>query len=389
MLSGFRTVVIVVALVAVGAIFSAWINSDADSPQVTISNPQTLTIRPAILASGRLAHESSVNLSSEVIGKVTEILVEEGERVEAGQLVLRIDDEAVSAAVEQNQAAVRLQEIDIERKRLRIENLKRRQERNVRLFETNMMGEDAFEASTLEFQMAEVDFRSTEETLIQSRAALQQSLDRLEKTRVRTPIDGVVTSLDIEVGETAISSTTNIPGSGLMTISDPMSIQTEVFVDEADVANIAVGQPARVVAIAYPNEPLEGKVKYIANLARVEQGRQGLTFLVEIAIDDDRATELQPGMSCRAEIFTSSRDDVLAVPIESVIIDDESGDSVKHFVYVNREESAQRVDVEIGISDDRYQEIVSGLTPTDDVITGPARILRVLKDGDSVSVQTE
>ena len=104
------------------------------------------------------------------------------------------------------------------------------------------------------------------------RAQLEQAKDRLAKTSVYSPIDGRVTSLDIEVGETAISSTTNIPGSTLMTIANPASILTEVNVDEADIAKIDAGQAARIYAIAYPDQPVDG----VGRLdRRVREGRGG------------------------------------------------------------------------------------------------------------------
>ena len=149
------------------------------------------------------------------------------------------------------------------------------------------------------------DLKSSRERLAQAQAQLEQVNDQLSKTRIVSPIDGVVTSLDIKVGETAIASSTNIPGSSLMTIANPQSIYTEVLVDEADIANLAVGQRTEIVAIAYPDEPIHGIVRYIANTAKTEPNRQGLSFTVEIDILESGGVVLRPGMSCRAEIFTA------------------------------------------------------------------------------------
>ncbi|MEM7097691.1 MAG: efflux RND transporter periplasmic adaptor subunit [Pseudomonadota bacterium] len=352
---------------------------------VELASPDMRPIRTSVLASGSLAHENEVTLTAEVIGRVTGVYVEEGETVAAKQLVLRIDDEALAAQVAQSEASVRVQEIDIERAQLRVENLRRRWQRTQKLYEQELIDERSFEDAEHDFRVAEVDLRSARERLVQTQAALQQFQDQQNKTRVRAPIDGVVTSLDIELGETAISSTTNIPGSGLMTIADPSNIMTEVYVDEADVADIQLGQPAEIVAIAYPEQPLQGEVQFIANTAKHETHRQGLSFLVRIAITDTNGIKLRPGMSCRAAIFTGGQDEVLSVPVQAVVVEqDITTREQEEYVFVMREGRARKVPVETGLSDDAFQEILSGLEVLDDIITGPARTLRRLRDGDLV-----
>jgi HlyD family secretion protein len=343
------------------------------------------SIQSSVLASGRLAHEEEVQLTTEEIGRVAEVLVKEGERVMRGQLLLRIDDETHVAAVEQSAAQVRLQDIAIERQRLRLDSLRTQWERQQRLFERGLIDQDSYDLMTNELALAEVDLRSSREQLSQARAQLEQAEDRLRKTRVYAPIDGIVTSLDIKAGETAISSTTNVPGSTLMTIANPDSIHTEVNVDEADIANIEVGQRANVYAIAYPDRPIKGVIDSIAVSAKVAEGAQGLSFAVKIRLDPPEGFRLRPGMSCRAEIFTSIRDDILAVPIQAIQVEeDRTRSSTAYSVYVFRDGQVRRVQVEVGISDDAYQEIAAGLDAGDQIVIGPDRILRTLEDGERV-----
>ncbi|MEM1191069.1 MAG: efflux RND transporter periplasmic adaptor subunit [Pseudomonadota bacterium] len=377
--------VLVIAVPVVSRLVDA-----SNAKLVDAEQPGLRPIRPSILASGHLAHEEEVHLSSEVIGKVTRLLVEEGDRVDAGDLVLTIDDEAFSAQVAQNLASVRLQEIDIERRRLALANLERRHARSQSLYEQELLDEDAFEAIDYELNLARVDLTASQERLVQARATLEQFQDQLDKTQVEAPISGVVTSLDIEVGETAITSTTNIPGSGLMTIADPETIITEVFVDEADIADIDLGQQAEVVAIAYPDRPLEGTVEFVANTAKVEEGRNGLSFLVKIRITDNRGIRLRPGMSCRAAIFTETEDQVLTVPLRAVITEEDlSTKAQSHFVYVDRAGSAAKIAIEIGMADDEFQEVTQGLGEDDFVVVGPSRVLRRLNEGDAITYKTD
>ena len=344
------------------------------------------SIESSVLASGRLVHEEEVQLSTEEIGKVTEIFVAEGDHVTQGQLVLQIDDQRHRAAVEQQEALVRMQEIAIQRQQLQINNLRTQWERTRQVYERNLIDEDTYVNATNALEVAEVDLRSSGESLEQARAQLEQTQDRLAKTRAYSPIDGTVTSLDIKVGETAISSSTNIPGSSLMTIANPKSIHTEVNVDEADIASIEVGQRARVFAIAYPDNPVDGVVDSIAISAKVAEGQQGLSFAIKIRLLEPEKITLRPGMSCRAEIFTATKDDVLATPIQAILVEEDlTLDETRRHAFVNRDGTAVRVAVEVGLSDDSYQEVKSGLKEGDEVITGPDRVLRALEDGDRVA----
>ncbi len=346
------------------------------------------SIQSSVLASGKLVHEEEVKLTTEEIGRVTAIYVEEGAHVTKGQLVLQIDDQRHRAAVEQNEASVRMQEIAIQRQQLQLENLRTQWDRMKGLHDRQLIDEDSFVTATNNLEIAEVDLRSSRESLSQARALLEQQTDRLAKTSVYSPIDGTVTTLDIKVGETAISSSTNIPGSSLMTIANPDSIITEVNVDEADIANIDVGQKARVFAIAYPEQPVEGVVDSIAVSAKVATGQQGQSFAVKIKLLDPEKITLRPGMTCRAEIFTATKDQVLAVPIQAVLVEEDLAQArTLRYAFVKRGGNAVRVPVEVGLSDDSYQEITSGLNEGDEIVVGPDRVLRALEDGDRVVVR--
>ncbi|MCB1670356.1 MAG: efflux RND transporter periplasmic adaptor subunit [Gammaproteobacteria bacterium] len=351
--------------------------------EVEVATLSKRVISPSILASGFLAHDEEVLLSSEIIGKVSELLVEEGDRVRRGQLVLQVDDRNLLAGLEQGEAAVRLNSIDIERQDLRIENLRRQFERTRSLYERNMVGDEEYDTLANQLALAEIDLKSAQERLLQAQAQLDQITDQLSKTKIVSPLDGVVTSLDIKVGETAIASSTNIPGSSLMTIANPDSIYVEVLVDEADVATIAVGQRTEIVAIAYPDQPMQGVVRYIANTAKVEAGRQGLTFTVKIDITDSGDVILRPGMSCRAEIFTRQDREVTAVPIEAILFEEDRSElRSEHFLFVNDNGVARKTQVEVGLSDDQYQELTTEIDGDIEIVVGPNRELRHLLDGD-------
>lgn len=387
--------IIILVLIAIGAsgltgILPISISLSPAEKLVLVEGISNRVISPSILASGFLAHEEEVMLSSEVIGKVAELFVEEGEPVSAGDLVLRVDDKNFLAGLEQSEAAVRINSIDIERQKVRVENLERQFQRSEALFGRDLIGEEEYESLRNQLDLARIDYLSSQERLAQSNAQLDQVLDNLSKTQIISPIDGVVTSLDIKVGETAIASSTNIPGSSLMTIANPSSIYTEVLVDEADIANIRVGQKAEIVAIAYPDEPMQGTVRFIANTAKIAQGRTGLSFVVKIDIEDPGEVTLRPGMSCRAEIFTQDDRLVTAVPIEAVLFEEDKAENRSdHFIFLNNQGVAKKTKVEVGLSDDEFQELLSEIDSDVNVIVGPNRELRNLVDGDRIGELVE
>lgn len=393
---------VVVALVAL-AYFKS--NSAGEVFQVNLANAEIQEIKSSILASGTLIYKEQVQLRSEVIGQVSEVLIEEGDQVSQGQVLMRLEPRTFAADVEQQAAYVRIQTIAIERQEKQLENIASQWQRNLNLYERKMIGQDAFELIDNQYALAKIDLRSRGEALLQAQATLDKAQERLDKTEFRSPINGVATSVDIKVGETAISGTTNIAGSNLITVADPSSILVEVEVDEADIANIELDQRADIYAVAFPDTALSGVVKTIATSAKRTDRRQGLSFTVKILLDGNDDIAIRPGMSCRAEIYTNMKGDTVAVPIQAIVFEDETEDSVnldteqdedsvsvgassvavsKSFVFIMVDGLAVKREVELGISNDQLQEIISGLEVGEQVITGPARILSKLKEGSTV-----
>ena len=380
-----------VAVLLVGVPFIAKLTRGSDAKEVEVQTVELKLIKSSILASGTLAYREQVQLRSEVIGQVTELHVEEADRVKKGDLVIILDPKTYQAQVEQAEARVRIQEIAIERQRLLIKTLADRFERQETMFAKNLVDEDSYEAIESELSLARVDLRSLQESLLQARAALDQSEELLAKTRIRSPIDGVVIQIDIKEGETVIAGTTNIPGSTMMVIADPSETLTEVQVDEADIAQVRVGQSADIFTAAYPDTPLAGTVQSIASVARKEPGQASLFFLVKILLDEQDTMIIRPGMSVRADIYTQSSEETLAVPVQAVLYDEDPGEDdepadqkEQTYVFVMEDGKAVRKAVKTGISSDSDQEIVAGLEPGEVVIFGPFRVLRSLQDGEAV-----
>ncbi len=382
-----------IAVLVVGLSVVSKMTGGSKAKQVEMAQVELKPIKSSILASGTLAFRQQVQLRSEVIGQVVEVHVEEADPVTKGDRVITLDPESYQAQVDQREAQVRMQRIAIERQRLLIENLEERYQRQKTLFESKLVDEDSFEILQNQLDLARVDLRSSQESLTQAEAALNQSQELLNKTRIRSPIDGIVIQVDVKEGETVIAGTTNIPGSTMMIIADPSETLTEVQVDEADIANVREGQRADVFPAAHPDTPMAGTVQSIASVARQAPGQQSLSFLVKILLDEQEDIKVYPGMSVRADIYTQTSEETLAIPVQAVRYDEEvkldeeqdtKGGDEKAFVFVVEDGTAVRREVKTGISSDSDIQILEGVEADEQVVTGPFRTLRNLADGDEV-----
>ena len=382
-------VFVAIGVLVVAAAVLSKLRGGGEAKEVEFAAAEYRLIKSSILASGTLAFREQIELTPEVIGQVVRVHVEESDPVRKGDLVITLDPKSYQAQVDQASARVRMQFIAIERQRLLIDNLEDRFERQESMFEKKLVDEDSFERLQNELSLARVDLRSYQESLSQAQAALNQADELLAKTVIRSPIDGIVIQIDVEEGETVIAGTTNIPGSTMMVIADPSETLTEVRVDEADIAQVEIGQQADIYAAAYPDTALVGTVQSIAAVARQTPGQQSLSFLVKILLDEQDELKIRPGMSVRADIYTQSAEETLAVPVQAVLYDESSGEeddpsADQPYVFVAEDGKAVRRDVKTGISSDSDQEILEGLEDGEQVIAGPFRTLRNLREGDPV-----
>jgi len=353
---------------------------------VDIAPAAAQEVRPSILASGLLAFEVEVNLTAEVLARVASIAVQEGDVVEQGQLLMRLDPETYNNVITREEAGVRQNRISIERQRAVVALRRQQYERSQKLAASNLIDRNRLDEDRNQFVLAEADLKSAEEALARAIATLGDAREQRGKTEIRAPIKGRIVSLPIKVGEVAIPSTASLAGAQLMKIADTSAIQAEVKVDEGDIAKISLGQSADVFAAAYQETALKGKVTKIA-LAPTVDG-QGRSYRVTLALTPPAELQLRSGMSARAVIFLGNGQRSLAVPVEAVITENPERDVVKRYVWLDRDGKARKVEVGVGLSDDRWETITSGIKEGDRVITGPSRALRRLKDGDAVR-QTE
>lgn len=376
---------IVVAVVALPLAIKSLRGESRTGVEVVLASEQD--IRPSILASGLLAYLDEVNLTAELVAKVEEILVKEGDRVEKGQLLLRLDPETYRNAIEREEASQRQSKISIERQRLALALAETRLKRGEELLGRQMIGQADHDDLRNARDLASVELRSSQESLRRAEAILSEAREQLQKTDIRAPIGGTIVALPIKVGETAIPSTMSLAGASLMKIADTSAIQAELKVDEADIARIRMGQQAEVVAAAHQDTPLQGKVAQIALAPSLEPGSQGRSYQVDVLLEVPEDLGLRSGMSARADIFLGDGGKTLAVPVEAVVTEESEDGPVKRFVWVDRDGSAHKVEIETGLSDDRWEAVTSGLETGDRVIVGPAKTLRILREGAAIDAK--
>lgn len=381
---GIVVLIIVIVGFAVGS-------GGSDAPAVTTATVKPHNIKSSVLASGKFSYKEQVELRAEVSGRIIALPVEEGEHVKKGDVVARINPRTYQANVDKQQARVAMQKYGINEAKLKLKNIKREWQRNTTLYNQGLIDANSYDKITNQYHLAQVALSTAKKNLNLSQAQLDFTQEQLGKTVIRSPLTGIVTSLNVKVGESVIPGTTNIVGSALMTIGDPSALLAKVYVDEADIAHIATGEKAEVVSTAYPDATLSGSVKFVAPSAMTIPGQQGQGFEVKIRINQTDKLDVRPGMTCRAEIYTRSTKDTLAVPVGAILFSQQSGKQSKSlfsaagaYVYVVKNGKAERRDIKLGISSNTWQQVKSGLEKGDKIITGPYQILHSLTPGASV-----
>ena len=383
-------VAVVILIVVVGSL------GHRDSgPLVQVNKVQARTVRASILAGGVLSYLDPVELKPEVIGRITEIPVREGQRVHAGEVVLQLDPQVYAAAVKQAQAAVLQSQTLIDSQKLTVLNLQRQVARQRALYKRGMVDANTFENLQSQYEIAQEQLASQRQAERIAQAQLNQAQQNLAKTVIRSPIDGVVTSLPVKVGET-VTAGTNILGSTLMNIANPAQIIAKLQVDEADIANVRLGAEADIHAVSFPQASLKGKVVFIASsvtqATTTAQASGARNFEVKVALQGKDLPHILPGMSCRAEIFTRSAPHALAVPVQAVLYDNTPGKSGLDssngaYVFVVRDGKVHKTAVVTGLSSDTWQAIDKGLKAGSEVVSGPYQTLHGLGDGQTVHTE--
>lgn len=406
-----------VALLATAAVLGSN-GSRATGIEARVEGIERRNLVQTVTASGNVRARRKVDISSDISARVTEMLVEEGEEVTAGQVLLRLDPTRFQASLSRSQAALLQAQAQVAQARANYLQAQRNAQRlaDLRARDSLLVSLQDVENAQTQEEVQRSLLESAEYGVSQSQAAVEESQDNVSKTIIRAPMAGRVTRLNVEEGETVIVGTMNNPGSLVLTVSDLSVMEVVLEVDETDVPDIELGDSATVELDAFPGREFAGLVTEIGNSAirspSVSAGTgQTPTIDFEVVVTlQDPAVELRPDLSATADLVTATRDDALSIPIIALTVrelspdsaatagasgssdaspagaDDASADAPMEVegAYVLREGIVAFMPVEIGIVGQEYFEVVSGLAEGDSVVSGPYQIVRTLSDGDRI-----
>ena len=357
-----------------------------------------------VTASGNVRARRKVDISSDISARVTELLIDEGEDVEEGQILLRLDPSRYEAAVNRSQANLMQSRAAVAQSRANFIRAERDADRKESLWSRDslLVSRQEVENARTDLEVQQSLFQSAEFGVSQARAALDEAQDQLSKTVIEAPMAGRVTRLNVEQGETVIVGTMNNPGSLVLTVSDLTVMEVVLEVDETDVPQITLGDRATVDLDAFPDLEFPGEVTEIGNSAirppsQVAGTGQTPTIDFEVVVTLwDPPAELRPDLSATAEVVTDTRADQLSIPIIALTLreDEEAQGTAGNSrggaadpiegVFVIREGQAYFTPVQVGIAGQEYFEVISGLSLGDSVVSGPYQVVRTLEDGAAV-----
>ncbi len=379
-------------------------------------------ITEIVSSNGKIQPEVEVSISPEVAGEVIEVMVNEGDKVKEGDVLIKINPDLLESARDRINAALNSSRANLANAKARQAQAKARLinaeatfKRNKSLWDQKAISEAEYDAALSAFEVAKADLEAAKQSVSaaefnvqSSRAALKEADNNLLRTVIRAPMDGTVSMRDVEPGERVVG-TAQMAGTEVMRIADLTAMEVNVEVNENDIVRVGIGDTADIEVDAFLDRIFKGVVTEIANSSNNANAAAAMgtdqvtTFDVKIRIlrssyddliDTSRThlSPFRPGMSAVVNINTDRVFDVMRVPIQSVTLREDTSvadglDKLKECVFLIDGKKARLVFVESGIQDKEFIEIKSGLSMEDKVVTGPySAISTRLKDGKSIEV---
>lgn len=394
-----RTKIIIgaVAVVVAGGATLGLVRRDKDVTGVTFGKVDRIDLTSKVTSNGRLDAKRKVDLSANIMGQIVNLAVREGDAVKKGDFLLQIDQKQWAATAQGAAASMQALFSDRDAASANAADAQRNFERAQRNYKDKIIPLADMQRMRSLLDAANASVAAIERRIDQARANLAAANDTLSKTTIRAPMDGIVTALPVHEGEVAVIGTMNNPGTKLLTIADMSVVEAVLEVDETDIPAVKVGQHANVTIDAYPNKTFSGTVTEVGSspipLTGQTSGSQAVNFEVKVQIEKP-PPDVRPGFSCSADTTTGTRTKALAIPIQALVVREKPASKAgkpqdEEGVFVNNGGVVKFVPVKTGLSGDSNIEIVSGLQAGQQIVTGPFRALREIKDGSKVKEQKE
>jgi HlyD family secretion protein len=399
-----KIIIVVIVLILIGGITTASIRSKSkEGTPVTFGKVERLDLTSKVSANGQIDAQRKVDLSANVMGQIVNLAVREGDVVKKGDFLLQIDRKQLTASAEGAEASVRALFSDRDGARATLAEAQLTYQRARNNFEQKIIPAAELDRARAALDSARSNVASIEQRIQQARSNVTAARDTLSKTTMTAPMAGIITALPVEEGEVAVIGTMNNAGTKLLTIADMSVVEAVMEVDETDVPNVKVGQRATVTIDAYPNKTFEGKVTEVGSSPMTANGAgsggEAVNFEVKIQLTNPPAG-VRPGFSASADIITGTRSKALSIPLQALVVREKpSADNApktqvvkaqeEEGVYVHKDGKVEFVGVSTGLTGDTNIEITKGLTEGQQIVTGPFRALRDIKDGSKVREQKE
>lgn len=431
-----RIGLIVIVLIVIGLVIArkqGWLGSP-EGTKVTIESVSINSITETVSANGKIQPEIEVKISPDVSGEVVELFIKEGDPVKKGDLLARIDPKIYASNYDRILAGLNSQKASLANANARVAqveaqfiNAKSAYDRNDMLWKEKAISASEFDAARAAFEVARAEVTAAEETVKSAEysvksaeASVKEAAENLYKTSIYAPVDGTISKLNVEKGERVAGASQFSSGTEILRIANLAIMEVIVSVNENDIVRVSLNDTAMVEVDSYLNRKFKGIVTQIATSANIVgvSADQVTNFDVKVRMLPDSYTDLmeksaspfRPGMSATVDIQTTSADNVLTIPIQSVTTRQDSTDKktdvtenqntdeqnnvvkkqnepIQEYVFVVEDETAKLRKVKTGIQDNTNIHILEGLSEGEKVISGPYRaISRTLKDGDKVVV---
>jgi HlyD family secretion protein len=415
---------IVVLAILAAAATSEVLRSDRGI-EVRVDTVQKREIVSTITATGQVRARRQVNISSDVMGRVTRLTVEEGDEVQAGEVLLTVDPTQIQAQLSRARATLSQAQAQVTQQRANLDQAERELARLQGIIQQDpdLVSRQSVDDAQTRVEVQRALLTSSSYGAEQAEAGVRETEDQLEKTTIRSPIAGRVVRLNIEEGETAVVGTMNNPGSLLLTIADLSTVEAVMAVDETDVPKISVGDSAVVELDAFPDQLFAAEVTSIGNSAIQGSQNQGsqaqgnVDFEVILTLLDP-PNDLRPDLSATADIIVNRVLDAPSVPIISVVTRSPSGEAANasanasvdeddadegpaspiarsqqarpvEGVFIVREGRAVWTPVTLGLTGQEHFEVLSGVEVGDTVVSGPYQTIQDLADGTEVRATSD
>jgi HlyD family secretion protein len=407
---------IIIALVGIPLALSA-AKKGNKATEVRIEKVSRRDLVSTVTASGRIDAKTSVEVSADITGRITNIAVKEGDLVQKGQFLLQIDPTIYQAAVSRAEALVASSQAQMVQTQATVDQAQRALTRAQELQRSgsSLISPEAVEQAQTAFDVATANNNSSRAQVEQARAGLQEARDNLSKTRLVAPMAGRVVRLPVEEGEVAVPGTFSRESALLMTIADLSVVLAKVKVDETDVVRLHMGDSVQVSIDAFPDTTFTGRVSKISNSAQLTATAtaggstdRAVDFDVEITLDNPPA-DIRPDLSATAKIVTDTRKNALALPIIALTVREDErmpnesvegqpaptdtfpGDRKKEAegVFIVRDNLAFFQPVKVGIAGEEHFEILTGLKEGDQIVAGTYQAIRELRDSTRVRASND